>query len=121
MIGEWSLAVNHDQWLDLGDAEVRTQLTILFKEQLEVFHATPKLEGSFYWALRMGSGWDPRPTDGYPEGRQLEDSSAWKSLETYPFQVWSLLEMARLGIAQPFDGDYEGTCEEVLAAEAPYA
>ena len=118
MIGEWSLAVNHDQWLDLSDAEVRKQLTILFKEQLEVFHATPKLEGSFYWALRMGSGWDPRPTDGYPEGRQLEDSSAWKSLETYPFQVWSLLEMARLGIAQPLDGDYEGTCEEVLAAEA---
>ena len=117
MIGEWSLAVNHDQPLDLSDNKVLKQLSALFKEQLEVFAATPKLEGAFYWALRMGSGWDPRPTDGYPHGRQLDGSSAWRSLDTYPFQVWSLLEMARVGIAAPLDGSYEGTCA-VVGGEA---
>ena len=46
----------------------------------------------------MGSGWDPRPTKAHPHGRQVDGSSAWRSLRGYPFPVWSLLEMAEQGV-----------------------
>ena len=65
---------------------------------------------TFFWTLRMGSGWDPRPTEESPRGRQLPGSSAWHSLADYPYPVWSLLEMARLGVAAPLDVSYAGTC-----------
>ena len=41
IIGEWSLAVNHDQRLDLTDYETRYNLRRLYQEQLEAFSATP--------------------------------------------------------------------------------
>ena len=106
VIGEWSLAVNHDQLLDLGQPETRAQLGRLFREQLQVFGATPGFSGSFFWTLRMGSGWDPRPSDGHPHGRQVDGSSAWRSLAGYPFPVWSLLELAAAGVAPPLNGSY---------------
>ena len=82
----------------------------MYREQLETFSSRPEIRGAFFWTLRMGSGWDPRPLEGYPRGRQLAGSSAWKSLSGYPFQVWSLLEMATVGIATPLDQSYPGTC-----------
>ena len=30
--------------------------------------------------------------------------------QDYPFRVWSLLEMAALGVATPLDKDYAGAC-----------
>jgi len=27
--------------------------------------------GFFFWSLRMGSGWDPRPSSTHPAGRQV--------------------------------------------------
>jgi len=107
IIGEWSLAVNHDQLLDVTQQQTRRELARLFKEQLHAFGATPNLRGAFFWTLRMGSGWDPRPTADFPRGRQLDGSSAWRSLPSYPFAVWSLLEMAAAGVASPLNGSYD--------------
>ena len=58
----------------------------------------------------MGSGWDPRPADGFPNGRQLDGTSAAKSLPGFPYKVWSLLELAANGIAAPLDADHAGAC-----------
>ena len=60
--------------------------------------------GSFFWTLRMGSGWDPRPTAAAPRGAQAAGSAADTSLPGYPYRVWSLLEMARLGVVTPLNG-----------------
>lgn len=54
----------------------------------------------------MGSGWDPRPTKAHPHGRQVDGSSAWRSLPGYPFPVWSLLEMGVAGVATPLNLSY---------------
>ena len=50
--------------------------------------------------------------------QQLDGTSAWQSAEGYPFQVWSLLELVRAGIATPLDRDYTGTCAKVFASLA---
>ena len=89
----------------------RAQLIQFYKEQLEVFAATPGVGGAFFWTLRMGSGWDPRPSDAHPHGQQADGTSAWKSLPGYPFPVWSLLEMAEAGVAAPLNASYAGTCK----------
>jgi len=120
IVGEWSLAVNHDAMFDLSDPAVVKHLSQLFKEQLHAFHDNPTVAGAFFWTLRMGSGWDPRPTEAFPNGRQLEGTSAWKSLEGYPFPVWSLLEMANAGVAAPLDSAYDGACSSLDAAKAPW-
>ena len=93
---------------DRGDEP--TTIMLPFREQLEQFAKKPNVVGHYYWTLRMGSGWDPRPTNAHPKGRQLEGTSASRSLPDYPFRVWSLLEMASLGIATRLDASYEGTC-----------
>jgi hypothetical protein len=74
------------------------------------------VRGAFYWSLRMGSGWDPRPTAQAPDGAQREGSSAWRSRDGYPFKVWSLLEMADAGIVPERIDDakvVEGACDGV--------
>jgi len=110
IVGEWSLATNMDQHVDVSDPTTRAQLTQLYREQLETFGNRPEVRGAFFWTLRMGSGWDPRPTAANPNGVQLKGTSAWKSLPFYPFQVWSLLEMATEGIATSLSASYAGTC-----------
>ena len=85
-------------------------VTAAYRAQLEAFSKVSVIRGAFFWMLRMGSGWDPRPTDDHPKGRQLHGTSASHSADGYPFQVWSLLEMARLGVATALDDTYDGTC-----------
>ena len=46
IIGEWSLAVNHDQRLDLTDYQTRYNLRRLYQEQLQTFSATPGFSGA---------------------------------------------------------------------------
>jgi len=113
IVGEWSIATNHDEPRDLGDPETVRELTKLYQEHLHMFTTkAPAVLGHFYWTLRMGSGWDPRPSESHPRGRQVEGSSSSRSLPGFPFRVWSLLEMASLGIATPFDRSYEGACAD---------
>lgn len=118
IIGEWSLATNMDAPLDLNDPDVIGSLKTLYRAQLEAFSKVDVIRGAFFWTLRMGSGWDPRPTDAFPNGRQLDGTSASRSLDGYPFQVWSLLEMERMGVATALNQPYKGTCAAVLAAAA---
>jgi len=113
IVGEWSLAVNYDQEMDLTDETAIKQLTKLYRIQMQHFKAHAAVRGSFFWTLRMGSGWDPRPTDAHPHGRQVEGSSASKSLPGYPFTVWSLLELAEAGIATPLNESWKGECDDV--------
>ena len=103
LLGEWSLAINHDAPLDLDDEATRRELAQLFNEQKRIYTTSPHVLGSFYWTLRMGSGWDPRPTSAFPRGRQVEGTSASRSLPSFPFRVWSLVEMAELGVASRLD------------------
>ena len=92
----------------------RRQLTQLFREQLSVYTSDPTVVGAFYWTLRMGSGWDPRPTAAAPRGAQAPGSSAWRSRQGYPFAVWSLLEMAHAGIVPRMDAAaVAGACHGV--------
>ena len=119
IVGEWSLAVNHDQPLDLDDREVVRQLSRFYQEQLELFGRTAQVRGAYFWTLRMGSGWDPRPTAAHPRGRQLGGTSAWRSLGGYPFRVWSLLELAAAGVATPLNRSYAGTCASFDAFQYP--
>ncbi len=109
ILGEWSLATNHDAPLDLSDGETRANLARLFREQLDVYASARGVIGSFYWTLRMGSGWDPRPSEAAPRGSQAAGSSARSSLAGYPYRVWSLLEMAELGVATPLNESAGGS------------
>jgi len=100
ILGEWSLATNHDAPLDIDEPRTASELQRLFHEQLAVYTYDTRapLVGHFFWTLRMGSGWDPRPTRDFPHGRHVGSSSSSRSLAGYPFQVWSLLELASHGI-----------------------
>ena len=113
IVGEWSLAVNHDAPLDLTDPETASQLSKLYAEQLEVFGSVPEVRAAFFWTLRMGSGWDPRPTETHPHGHQVAGTSAWVSLPGYPFLVWSLLELGHAGIATPLNQPAGNACAGV--------
>ena len=110
MVGEWSLATNMDAPMDLKDEATRKQLIQFYREQIETFSSRKEIRGAFFWTLRMGSGWDPRPSEHHPHGVQLPGSSAWHSFEAYPFKIWSLLEMKAAGIASPLNQKYAGTC-----------
>ena len=120
IVGEWSLATNLDAPMDLDDANTVTQLTQMFREQVETFSKRSEVRGHFFWTLRMGSGWDPRPTAEHPKGQQLPQSSAWSSLPAYPFKVWSMLEMGEKGIITPIDATYDvcknNRCQGVLGS-----
>mmetsp|Transcript_6402 Transcript_6402/g.14787 ORF Transcript_6402/g.14787 Transcript_6402/m.14787 type:complete len:495 (-) Transcript_6402:220-1704(-) len=118
IIGEWSLAVNQDAPLDLRDALMRRHLQQLYREQLHAFTTSPLLVGAFFWTLRMGSGWDPRPTAASPRGAQVEGSSPSRALPGYPYSVWSLLEMAEIGVAGPLTQSVEDVCNTTSPARA---
>ena len=128
ILGEWSLATNHDKPLDLTDGQVRAELRQLFREQLKVYTTSPTVGGAFYWTLRMGSGWDPRPRVDAARGSstwmpagQTAGTSASHSLPSYPFKVWSLLEMAEYGIITSVrweDEQQNGYSDSVCAAPA---
>ena len=64
VLGEWSLATNHDAPLDLSDATTARELRHMYAEQLAVYtfgkawanQSDAPLVGHFFWTLRMGSG-----------------------------------------------------------------
>ena len=94
IIGEWSLAVNHDQRLDLTDYQTRYNLRRLYQEQLQTFSATPGFSGAARshappsrgqrpslgpcWAALGGSGrlGTPLAASSRPTGRSATASAA---------------------------------------------
>ena len=117
VIGEWSCSTNLGaaQYTDLTKPDIVSHLKTLYANQMSLFGArggtAPGAVGQHHWALRMGSGWDPRPTADHPNGAQ-QPGSAWDaSLPSFGPAVWSLGELIRHGIAQPLSSlNISGVC-----------
>ena len=107
VVGEWSCSTNNGakEFTDLGDAGVRGHLATLYANQMSLFSArgggSPGPVGQHHWALRMGSGWDPRPAAGSPDGAQAQGTAWDTSTPGFWPAVWGLGELARVGVATP--------------------
>ena len=100
VIGEWSLATQLDaDDQDLDDAATAAFLRRFYANQVSAY--LTGASGHFYWNLRMGSGWDPRPTPDSPRGRQLPGSSAYSARPGFRFSAWSFLALLQRGIVRP--------------------
>jgi hypothetical protein len=95
---------------------VVASLRVLYANQVSLFSsrggASPGAVGQHHWALRMASGWDPRPTADAPNGAQ-KPGSAWDtSLPGFGPAVWNLGELIRVGVARPLRLlNVTGVCE----------
>jgi len=74
---------------------VVASLRILYANQVSLFSsrggASPGAVGQHHWALRMASGWDPRPAPDAPDGAQ-KPGSAWdRSLPDFgpESEIWA--------------------------------
>ena len=100
VIGEWSLATQ----LDADDQDLDDDATAAFLRRFYANQVSAYLTGAhghFYWNLRMGSGWDPRPTADSPRGRQLPGSSAYNARPGFRFSAWSFLALLQRRIVRP--------------------
>jgi hypothetical protein len=63
VVGEWADAIdlNSPATTDIDDPGVRADLASLLADQVSLFESTPGTTGHYYWTVRQGSGWDPRP------------------------------------------------------------
>ena len=117
VIGEWSCSTNDGAaaFTDLSDPTIVAHLRTLYANQMSLFSArggsAPGAVGQHHWALRMGSGWDPRPTADAPNGRQVPGSAWDKSLSGFGAAVWSLGDLIRVGVARPLSAlNVTGVC-----------
>ena len=107
VIGEWSCSTNLGKpaFTDLTNPAVRAHLVTLYANQMSLFSArggtAPGAVGQHHWALRMGGGWDPRPTPAAPGGAQAPGTAWDTSAPGFWPAVWSLGELARVGVARP--------------------
>jgi hypothetical protein len=104
VVGEWSCSTNlgAKAFTDLSSPAVVSRLKTLYANQMSLFSAPEAgSSGQHHWSLRMGSGWDPRPTPSAPQGQQAAGSAWDRSLPGFSFGVWSLGELIRVGVAQP--------------------
>jgi hypothetical protein len=98
---------------DLSNPAVVAHLKTLYANQLSLF-ATPAAgaSGQHHWALRMGSGWDPRPTEAAPNGAQAAGTAWNHSAPGFWPAVWSLGDLIRVGVARPLaELDVQGVCK----------
>ena len=107
VIGEWSTSTNlgATAYTNITNPDVVARLRTLYANEMSLFAArggsAPGAVGQHHWALRMGSGWDPRPTKQSPQGAQAPGSAWDKSLPGFGVAVWNLGELIRVGVAQP--------------------
>ena len=120
VIGEWSCSTNlgAKAYTDLSDPAVVARLRTLYANQMSLFSArggsapAPGAVGQHHWALRMGSGWDPRPTESAPNGTQRDGTSWDMSAASFGDAVWNLGELIRVGVATPLARlNVTGGCE----------
>ena len=88
MIGEWADAIdlNSPATTDIDDASVRSNLASLRADQISLFESTPGTTGHYYWTIRQGSGWDPRPnasSNPMFSGHQLKGTAWNHSLKSF--------------------------------------
>ena len=117
VIGEWSCSTNlgDKAFTDLSDPSVVSHLRTLYANQMSLFAAhggdSPNSVGQHHWSLRLGSGWDPRPTSNSPNGGQVSGSAWDTSLSGFGDAVWNLGELIRVGVAQPLSSlNVSGVC-----------
>eukprot|EP00730_Choanoeca_flexa_P015912 TRINITY_DN7417_c0_g1_i3.p1 TRINITY_DN7417_c0_g1~~TRINITY_DN7417_c0_g1_i3.p1 ORF type:complete len:423 (+),score=87.59 TRINITY_DN7417_c0_g1_i3:214-1482(+) len=114
-IGEWALASNLNDPLmnDINNQTVKAFLKVFFANQMSLLKASPDgLIGHAYWSARMGSGWDPRPTDDHPKGHQVEGTNYKTSAKSFAYADWNLAELIRTGIAVPLtELEITGVCQ----------
>jgi hypothetical protein len=104
VVGEWSCSTNLGAraFTDLSDPAVVARLRTLYANQMSLFSAPAAgASGQHHWALRMGSGWDPRPAPGAPSGAQAAGTAWDRSAPGFGLAVWSLGELIRRGVATP--------------------
>lgn len=107
VVGEWSDSTNLGAraFTDLTNATIVAHLRTLFANQMSSYAArggtSPGAVGQHHWALRMGSGWDPRPTVDAPDGAQVPGSAWNESLPGFGEAVWNLGDLIRVGVARP--------------------
>jgi len=115
IIGEWSCSTNlgSKEFTDLSNPAVLGHLKTLYANQMSLF-SSPQAgaAGQHHWALRMGSGWEPRPKAGAPLGHQVSGSAWDRSLNGFNYGVWNLGELLRVGVARPLvELNVTGVCE----------
>jgi hypothetical protein len=90
---------------DIDDPAVQKSLRSLFADQVSLFEQTAGTAGQFYWAMRMGSGWDPRPDSAAAASGHQVAGTAWDtSLKEFKVRTWNLGELARVGIVKSVGG-----------------
>ena len=117
LIGEWSDCTNLGAraFTDLSNPATLAHLATLYANQLSSYaaqgSASPGAIGQHHWALRMGSGWDPRPRAGAQAGGQVPGTEWDRSAPGFSAAVWNLGELIRLGVAQPLSQlNVSGVC-----------
>jgi len=105
VIGEWADAIDNNKppTDDIDDPAVRDNLASLFADQVSMFESTDGTTGHYYWAMRMGSGWDPRP-EAAAGGHQVKGTAWDRSLKSYGDRTWNLGELARVGVVKSLGG-----------------
>ena len=118
VVGEWSVSSNlgAKAFTDLTDPTVVAHLATFYANQMSMFSArggdAPGPVGQHHWALRMGSGWDPRPSSAHPAGYQVNGTAWDRSDPSFPFACWNLGELIRTRIAVPLDAlNVTGVCQ----------
>jgi hypothetical protein len=107
LVGEWSDCTNLGAagYTNLADPTVVAGLRVLYANQMSLYSSrggtSPGPVGQHHWALRMGSGWDPRPSPGAPNGGQVPGTAWNSSFTNFSNAVWNLGELIRVGVAQP--------------------
>lgn len=107
VVGEWSDSTNLGAraFTDLSNATIVGHLRTLYANQMSSMSArgggSPGAVGQHHWALRMGSGWDPRPTPAAPDGAQAPGTAWDTSAPGFSAAVWNLGELIRVGVARP--------------------
>ena len=115
VIGEWSCSTNlgAKAFTDLSNPDVVAHLKTLYANQLSLYSAPAAgASGQHHWALRMGSGWDPRPTEAAPSGAQAAGTRWDQSAPGFWPAVWSLGDLIRVGVARPLaELGVQGVCK----------
>jgi hypothetical protein len=116
LVGEWADAIdlNSHETTNIDDAQVRSDLASLHADQVSVWESIPGTAGHYYWTLRQGSGWDPRPNatqnPAFNGGFQLQGTAWNQSLRSFGTRNWNLGELVRVGVAK-MPADVAGVCE----------
>lgn len=112
VLGEWSTAASGDNpKLTFGgtssDGMPGEQfLTKMYATQISNFYGLSRnrsFVGQTYWTARMGSGWQAKPSDAFPDGHQVAGTAYNASTTGFRFRSWNLTELVRNQLVVPMN------------------